>query len=449
MKKEQGHIDICLGLQWGDEGKGKIVDYLARKYDIVARFQGGPNAGHTLYYNGKKIVLHNLPSGILHDHVKNLIGPGCVVNPTTLLEEIKNAAEILGLSPSDIKQRVFVSKHAFIIHPYHQYLDKAIEKAKGGASVGTTGKGIGPVYSDIKDRIAIRFGDVCSDSTPPSRAFAKFESQVLEELEFYVKKYQYSLVGNHERLDELKQFYASLDELKNWVTFIDTFWLQDQLDAGKNVLAEGAQGTMLDNNFGCYPMVTSSNTVAGAAPVGLGVPMKYFRKTIGVIKWYTTKVGEGEFPSEIDDEKIHKALQDAGQERGATTGRPRRCGWLDIPQLLYALRINGVNELIITKVDINPLKNVEIVTHYEINGKPTTEFPFNLDDIEATRSYVTNLAWKKEEGKSLLDNDFRIYFNFVRGQMDGEMGKPNVRITHISTGPGRDDIEEVGKSLFI
>ena len=440
MTKKIGYVDIGIGLQWGDEGKGKIVDFLAKDYDIVARFQGGPNAGHTLWYESKKIVLHNTPSGILYEHVKNFIGPGCVVNPTTLLEEIKNVSKILGITPEKMKQRLFISKHAFIIHPYHQYLDKAMEKAKGNNSVGTTGKGIGPVYSDIKDRIAFRFGDFYNNKNfTTSPQIARFSQQALNELNFYAVKYEYQLPNFNEMALDVQNFFKSLKELESLITFVDVFWLEDQIISGSKVLAEGAQGTMLDNNFGCYSMVTASNTISGIAPVGLGVPIKYFRKTIGITKWYTTKVGGGEFPSRITDPLIEKKLQDAGEEVGATTGRSRMCGWLDIPQLKYALRINAIDELIITKVDINPLEEVEIISSYVVNGNNTREFPFTTNLIEKTMSHCMKIQWKLLPAEqSIFETDLMIYLNYIK---EAIKDLP-VKISFISHGPNRDDVTE-------
>ncbi len=437
---QTGYVDIYLGLQWGDEGKGKIVDYFAKDYDIVARFQGGPNAGHTLWYKQQKLILHNLPSGILHDRVKNFIGPGCVVNPVTLLAEIRTAAELLGVFAYEMQFRIFISHNTFIIHPLHQFLDKAIECSKGNNSVGTTGKGIGPAYADIKDRIAFRFGDFeLTKDFFSSPAYVAFVESVTKELEFYADEYGYS-VPEITNINQVElEFKNAIRELLKCTTFVDTFWLEAKLRDGQNVLAEGAQGTMLDNNFGCYPMVTSSNTVAGTAPVGLGVPMKYFRKTVGIAKWYTTKVGSGEFPSEIKDEEIQALLQEAGQEVGATTGRKRRCGWFDIPQIRYALQINGVDELIITKVDINPLQEVEIVNMYKVNGEGIKTFPFSIDQIEAVSSFGLNMKWSLEEGVPLLETDLRLYLGYINDQVKN-LG---VTISHISYGPNRDDVIEV------
>lgn len=432
-----GWVDIVLGLQWGDEGKGKIVDYLAPNYGIVARFQGGPNAGHTLWHKGKKLVLHNLPSGILHDKVWNFIGPGCVVDPTVLLSEIKDACEILETNLS-IKDRIFVSKHAFVVHPLHKWLDKAIEHAKGRHGVGTTGKGIGPTYSDIKDRIAFRFGDLLGNTNFfISSQYMDLEETLWKELKFYSKEYGYVLPEKEESDKAIDYFKYNILDLSMYVNFVDLFWLQDQLDQGKDVLAEGAQGTMLDNNFGCYPMVTSSNTIAGAASVGLGVPMKYFGKTIGVAKWYTTKVGEGIFPSEIKDEHIQNLLQEAGQEVGATTGRKRKCGWLDIPQLLYALRINDVDELIITKVDINPLDEVKVLSSY-LEDQHIDDFPFDISTVKEFTAFRSHKSWKMSSDDSELVAELKLYLKYIEMRIEGH--GLQTEITMVSHGPKRDDI---------
>lgn len=438
-----GYVDILIGLQWGDEGKGKIVDWLVYKYkyDIVARFQGGPNAGHTLWCDAvTKIVLHTLPSGILNSFVKNFIGPGVVVCPTIFLKEIQNVSKILNLTQDQTRERIFVSKQAFLIHPYHKYLDVAIEKFKDKDSQGTTGRGIGPSYAGVKDRTNFRFGDFLAvpDFFNTAR-YIKFENSMRKVLEFYVQNYSYEMPDQEKMDKDLQDYKESLVELVNYVTFVDGFWLLNQILDGKKVLAEGAQGTMLDNNFGCYNNVTSSNTIAGGAPVGLGVPMKYFRKTIGVIKWYTTKVGGGEFPSEIFDSEIQALMQRAGGEVGATTGRPRRVGWLDIPQLRYALRINDVDELIITKVDINPLDTVEVVSSYVVNGKHTRDFPFDISEIEKTISDNLNITWRYEAGVPIIRTGLGLYLNYIKNQISDL----DVKITHVSVGPGRDDLEEV------
>ncbi len=445
MEDKKGFIDICLGLQWGDEGKGKIVDYLAKDYDIVARFQGGPNAGHTLWHGNDKIVLHNLPSGILHEHVKNFIGPGCVVDPQTLLQEINSVRILLNYPLERMKELVYLSKNAFVIHPLHKLLDRAIENSKGENKVGTTGKGIGTSYAGIKNRTNFRFGDFLlkNETFIDSDFYHNFMKDLSEEIIFHDKDFAEHLNSSAIK-NALLDFEFGLAQLTEFVTPVDTFWLEDQIISGKKVLAEGAQGTMLDNNFGCYPMVTSSNTIAGAAPVGLGVPMKYFRKTIGVCKWYTTKVGEGDFPSEIDSDDLAHLMREAGGEVGATTGRPRRIGWFDVPQMNYAIRLNAVDELIITKVDINPFEKVEVVSSYvvgfyEDEEHTTCMFPFDTLEIRSVIRHCLKMKWQRfDDETSMLHSDFALYLNYLKNQLDR-----NVKITHISVGPYRNDIEEV------
>lgn len=433
MNSTTGFFDICLGLQWGDEGKGKIVDYLAKDYNIVARFQGGPNAGHTLWYENEKIILHNLPSGILHRHVKNFIGPGCVVKPVTLLEEITLVTKTLGLSQSAMKQRIYVSEQAFVIHPMYEWLDKAIECSKGSSGVGTTGKGIGPTYAAIKNRVALRFADVMKKDFFSSQENWDFIEHCNNELSFYRDTYGYVLPTPDEITETLTNFQTSIKQLEAYVNFVDCFWLKNKLELHEKVLAEGAQGTMLDNNFGCYPMVTSSNTIAGAAPVGLGVSMKYFRKTIGVFKWYTTKVGSGLFPSRIMDEEIENLLQEAGGEIGATTGRKRMCGWLDLVQMNYAIRINDVDELIMTKVDINPLKEIQVIEKYDVHyfGKTTT-FPVDLSTIREAMPGTLKQSWNFDK-QNPLALGLGLYVAHIESQT-------RVKITHMSYGPNREDI---------
>ncbi len=427
----RGKVDICVGLQWGDEGKGKIVDYLAKDYQIVGRSQGGPNAGHTLWYEGQRLILHNLPSGILHQDVLNFIGPGCVIDPLSLINEIKDAAQVLGERTGDLKERIFLSKHAFLITPFHRYLDKAIEVSKGATSVGTTGRGIGPAYMDVKSRLGVRIGD-------PEKPWNQIYEFYMKLLHFYSTKYGYVMPEVQKIIEDFENFKEATQSLNNYVNFVDQFWLQNNLDAGMNVLAEGAQGTMLDNNFGCYPMVTSSNTIASAVPLGLGIPMKYIGKIYGVIKWYTTKVGEGIFPSEIEDKDIQNLLQEAGGEIGATTGRARKCGWLDMPQIIHAIRLNDVNELIITKVDINPLKKISVVEDYFSDDEIINVFSFKQESFQKQlRNF--NADWSSYQGSEVLKSNFGFYLNYIENAVQ----RLGVKVSYISHGPGRDDITKL------
>ena len=365
-------VDLILGLQWGDEGKGKIVDVLTQKYDIIARFQGGPNAGHTLEFEGIKHVLHTIPSGIFHPKAVNVIGNGVVIDPIILKKEM----EALAPFNINLKEKLLISRKAHLILPTHRLLDAASETSKGKAKIGSTLKGIGPTYMDKTGRNGLRIGDIeLSDFEQKYRALAdKHEAMI----GYYGVDIQYNL-------PELeKDFFEAINYLKK-LSFIDSeeYFYQAQKQ-GKKILAEGAQGSMLDVDFGTYPFVTSSNTTAAGACTGLGVAPNQIKNTIGIFKAYTTRVGSGPFPTELFDETGEKIGQ-IGREVGATTGRKRRCGWLDLVALKYAVRISGVTELIMMKADVlSGFETLKVCTAYLYQGKEISHLPYNIEAVSYT-----------------------------------------------------------------
>lgn len=416
-------LDILLGLQWGDEGKGKVVDVLTPDYHVIARFQGGPNAGHTLEFNGFKHVLHIIPSGIFHPDKINIIGNGVVIDPVIFKKEIEDL-EKMGAKPI---QNLLISKKAHLILPTHRLLDAAFESKKGDQKIGSTLKGIGPTYTDKTARVGMRVLDLLS---------LDFQSK-------YSK-----LIDNHkDQLDKLGFDYSSqLPEMeKEWIESIETlkkftcidseYEVNQYLFEGKTVLAEGAQGTLLDVDFGSYPFVTSSNTVAAGAFTGLGVAPGKSGKVIGIVKAYCTRVGSGPFPTELFDETGEK-LRKQGFEFGATTGRPRRCGWLDLVALKYSVMINGVTEIVLTKADVmNNFDTIQVCTAYKINGEITDRFPAEIDaPIEPV--YQSFKGWKSNitdiKNYDNLPDAFKTYIEFI----EKEIG---VRISIVSTGPDRSE----------
>jgi adenylosuccinate synthase len=376
-------VDVLLGLQWGDEGKGKIVDVLTPQYDIIARFQGGPNAGHTLEFEGHKHVLHTIPSGIFRDNVMNVIGNGVVIDPVIFQKELEKLAPY----KLDIKSRLLISKKAHLILPTHRLLDQASEHAKGHDKIGSTLKGIGPTYMDKTGRNGLRVGDIF--------------------LPNFKEKYD-SLVAKHVgMLKHYEGFSYDLSELEGpWMEGIDVLKGLDAIDseqyfyearkAGKKILAEGAQGTMLDIDFGTYPFVTSSNTVTAGTCTGLGVPPNSIGKVIGIFKAYCTRVGSGPFPTELLGE-VGEEIRTEGREFGATTGRPRRCGWIDLPALRYAIMINGVTELSMMKADILSIfEEIEVCTHYIVDGEKMDYLPYDIANMTCTPVYEKLKGWKTD-----------------------------------------------------
>jgi adenylosuccinate synthase len=419
-------VDVLLGLQWGDEGKGKIVDFLAAKYDVIARFQGGPNAGHTLYVNGEKVVLHTIPSGVFQPHCHNLIGNGVVIDPITLQQEIERIQTI----QPDLLQRLYVSQRAHLILPTHRALDAASEAAKGKSKIGSTLKGIGPAYMDKTGRNGLRVGDILS----PEFA-AKYEAIKNKHLQML---HQYSELPDWEAWE--MPFLAAIEKMRALQIVNAEYWLDNHLKNGKTVLAEGAQGSMLDIDFGTYPYVTSSNTIAAGVCNGLGVAPARIGEVYGISKAYCTRVGSGPFPTELPDE-TGEALRKAGNEFGATTGRPRRCGWIDLVALRYAVMLSGVTKLILTKADVMDSFNpVKAATAYTINGAATQEFPYDICDTALTPVYQELSGWAKPislcKTYEELPQSFKDYCTFVAQYL-------GTKISYVSNGTGRDQLLEM------
>ncbi len=415
-------VDVILGLQWGDEGKGKIVDYLADKYDIIARFQGGPNAGHTLYIEGKKYVLHTIPSGIFREGKINYIGNGVVIDPITLLKEIEN----LEAQNIPIKDRLVISKRANLILPTHKILDAASEASKGSSKIGSTLKGIGPTYMDKTGRNGLRIGDILQDDFMVKYELLK--SKHLQLLQVY--NFDFEL----EEAEE--QWFEAIEKLKTYQQVESVYYINEALKSGKRILAEGAQGSMLDIDFGTYPFVTSSNTITAAVCTGLGISPQNIGDVIGITKAYCTRVGSGPFPSELEDE-VGEKLRKEGAEFGATTGRPRRCGWIDLPALNYTCIINGVTKLVITKADIlNAFDEFGVCTQYKIDGSETNELPFDMVNrkIEPVNAYFK--SWGNIDSTKALPQELQDYVAYLEKYL-------NTKVSMVSNGPGREQLIEL------
>lgn len=415
-------VDLLLGLQWGDEGKGKIVDVFTSKYDIVARFQGGPNAGHTLVFNGQKHVLHTIPSGIFHENTINIVGNGVVIDPVIFKKELDK----LDLQNVNYKKSLLISRKAHIILPTHRLLDAASEAAKGKAKIGSTLKGIGPTYMDKTGRNGIRVGDIeLTDWKDKYRALAdKHEAMIA----FYNVDIQYDL-------KELEtEFFNAVDTLKS-LQFIDSEEYIYQAQQGKKtILAEGAQGSLLDIDFGTYPYVTSSNTTAAGACTGLGVPPSAIGEVFGIFKAYTTRVGSGPFPTELFD-SYGETMGRVGQEFGATTGRPRRCGWLDLVTLKYSCRINGVTQLIMMKGDVlSGFDQLKVCTAYNYKGDTISHLPYNIEEQNVTPIYTELKGWQADltamNSADELPKEFNDYVAFLENELQ-------IPITIVSVGPDR------------
>ncbi|RTL50532.1 MAG: adenylosuccinate synthase [Sphingobacteriales bacterium] len=416
-------VDVILGLQWGDEGKGKIVDYFAPHYDVVARFQGGPNAGHTLYVNGKKVVLHQIPSGIFHQNAVNIIGNGVVLDPVILKKE----CDIVASFGIDYRKNLFISQRTNLILPTHRALDKASEMQKGDSKIGSTLKGIGPAYMDKTGRNAIRVGDLFHKN---------FTSQ-------YIKlrlKHQ-KLLDNFNFNEDIsaweEEFFEALEFLKTLNIVNGEYFINHQIAQGKKVLAEGAQGSMLDIDFGTFPFVTSSSTISAGVCTGLGVAPRQINEVYGVTKAYCTRVGSGPFPTELQDEN-GELLRKIGNEFGATTGRPRRCGWIDLVALRYACMINGVTKVVMTKSDVlDSFTDLQACTAYEINGKQTDEVPFQMMQEQITPLYRHFKGWNtnitKMKDAAALPENMSTYIAFINQYI----GAP---VKFVSNGPEREQI---------
>jgi adenylosuccinate synthase len=413
-------VDVLLGLQWGDEGKGKIVDVLAPKYDVVARFQGGPNAGHTLEFDGIKHVLHQIPSGIFRDSTKNVIGNGVVLDPIVFRTEI----EKLQKYNLNVKSNLFISKKATLILPTHRLLDQAQEKAKGDNKIGSTLKGIGPTYQDKIGRQGLRVGDILSDSF-----LDKFRK--LTAIHFNILK-DHDIQYNWTDLE--KQFLDSIGFLKEFKLIESEYFLNDELKKGSSILAEGAQGSLLDIDFGSYPFVTSSNTVSAGACTGLGIAPRHIGEVYGIFKAYSTRVGSGPFPTELLDEQ-GELMRKQGNEFGSTTGRPRRCGWIDLPSLKYSIMINGVTQLLMMKADVlNIFPTIKICTNYRLkDGSVTNMLPYELVNERITPIYTEIKGWNTSLS-GISDISMPLELSQYIDYLQTELGVP---ITLISTGPDR------------
>ena len=417
-------VDILLGLQWGDEGKGKIVDVLAPKYGVVARFQGGPNAGHTLEFDGNKHVLHQIPSGIFRPDCLNIIGNGVVLDPIIFKKEIDGLAKY-GL---DLKKNLQISKKTALIIPSHRLLDAASEKAKGDAKIGSTLKGIGPTYSDKVARQGLRLGDVLSPN------FRKKYDDLLTKHKQILDFYEYPA----DLQEAENEFFAALEFIKGFQLVDSEYVIQNQLAQGERILAEGAQGSLLDIDFGSYPFVTSSSTTAAGVCSGLGVAPSKVGEVFGIFKAYCTRVGSGPFPTELLDE-VGEEMRKEGREFGSTTGRPRRCGWLDLPALKYSILLNGVTQLIMMKVDVLSIfDEIQICTHYRLpDGSLTDQMPFDLCEEEVTPVYRTFTGWKEDLSTYRQYDEIpaalKEYVEFIESEV-------NVPITLISTGPDRESL---------
>ena len=423
-------VDVLLGLQWGDEGKGKVVDVLTPRYDIVTRFQGGPNAGHTLEFDGQKYVLRSIPSGIFQGGKVNIIGNGVVLDPLLFMKEALELAQ----SGHDLTKRLFISKKAHLILPTHRLLDKANEAAKGKAKIGTTGKGIGPTYTDKVSRNGLRVGDILDDFEAKYAAAKQRHIEMIEGLnDLAIKKGGEAV--SFDGLNELEQeWMQGIEYLKNF-QFIDSeHVINNMLKEGKSLLCEGAQGSLLDVDFGSYPFVTSSNTVCAGACTGLGIAPNKIGEVFGIFKAYCTRVGSGPFPTELFDETGAK-IRAIGHEYGAVTGRERRCGWIDLVALRYTIMLNGVTQLIMMKSDVlDTFPTIKACTSYKVNGVETREFPFSIDEgIEP--QYVEIPGWNTDLTKCKSEADFPKEFKDYIAFLEKELETP---ITILSVGPDRD-----------
>ncbi len=420
-------VDVILGLQWGDEGKGKIVDYLADKYDLVCRFQGGPNAGHTIKFDGKKYVLHTIPSGILRPSITNIIGNGVVLDPITMVKEM----EALTDSGIEFASRLYISRKAHLILPTHRYLDAASEASKGISKIGSTLKGIGPTYMDKTGRNGLRVGDL--ESADFDAKYRAIKEKHLGLLQLY-PEVAFDLDGEETR------FFECIEIIKKLKFINSEYVVNEAIASGKRILAEGAQGSMLDIDFGTYPFVTSSNTISAGVCSGLGIAPNKIREVIGIAKAYCTRVGSGPFPTELDNETGEK-LRRIGSEFGATTGRPRRCGWIDIPQLAYTIMLNGVTQVIITKMDIlDEFETIEVATAYGYDGIISTELPFDIVDKVIAPQYKQYEGWHQSlEGFTTFDSMPEKAKSYVRS-LESHLG---TKISMISTGPEREKLYNV------
>ena len=416
-------VDVLLGLQWGDEGKGKIVDFFAPHYDIIARFQGGPNAGHTLYIKGEKIVLHQIPSGIFHENTTNLIGNGVVLDAVTLKKEYDKVAAF-GV---DGKKNLFISERTHLILPTHRALDKASELSKGNEKIGSTLKGIGPAYMDKTGRNGLRVGDLLDKNFTTQYIKLRLKHQRLLD----------SFGFNEDISEWEEEFFEAIEFMRSLKIVNGEYFINEKIAAGKKVLAEGAQGSMLDVDFGTFPFVTSSNTISAGVCTGLGVAPQKIKDVIGVSKAYCTRVGSGPFPTELHDETGER-LRKIGNEFGATTGRPRRCGWIDLVALNFACMVNGVTKIVMTKADVlDAFEELAVCTSYGIDGKQEKSVPYQLNKVSIDPSYKKFTGWMTDISKIKQHADLpaamKVYIDFINQYL-------GVPVTHISNGPERDQL---------
>ncbi len=416
-------VDVILGLQWGDEGKGKIVDYFAKNYDVIARFQGGPNAGHTLYVDGKKIVLHQIPSGIFHEDKVNLIGNGVVLDAITLKRECDNVAAF-GV---DYKKNLFISERTHLILPTHRALDKASELSKGNEKIGSTLKGIGPAYMDKTGRNGLRVGNLLDKSFTTDYIKLRMKHQ--------------RLLDNFNFQEDInaweEEFFEAMEFLREFKIVNGEYFINEKIQKGQRVLAEGAQGSMLDVDFGTFPYVTSSNTISAGVCTGLGIAPQKIKEVFGISKAYCTRVGSGPFPTELLDE-TGEQLRKTGNEFGSTTGRPRRCGWIDLVALQFACMINGVTQIIMTKADIlDELAELKVCNAYKINGEEKNYVPFQMNKGNLEPVYKSFPGWQKDitamTDFSALPDEMKTYVDYLNTFL-------GVPVKYISNGPGRDQL---------
>ncbi len=423
-------VDVLLGLQWGDEGKGKIVDVLTPQYDIIARFQGGPNAGHTLQIEGDKHVLHTIPSGIFHPEKINIIGNGVIADPYILSQELAKLVA-KGVNP---RLNLLISKRAHLILPTHRMLDAAYEQAMGAGKIGSTLKGIGPCYTDKTARYGLRFGDILAPDF--SEKYNNLKQRHLKILASYDFDHQVQHIDKVTFIEYEKNWFTAVEELRSFPLIDSELFINKALAEGKSVLAEGAQGSLLDVDFGSYPYVTSSNTITAGVCSGLGVPPSAIGKVFGVFKAYCTRVGSGPFPTELFD-ATGENLRDQGKEFGSTTGRPRRCGWLDLPALRYAIMLNGVTDLVMMKSDVmNEFETINICTGYEVNGQTVQDLTYETLSNPVNPLYESFFGWKQNLHGINDFNQLPAKLKEYTGFIEKTVGLP-VKI--LSSGPGREE----------
>lgn len=428
-------VDILLGLQWGDEGKGKLVDVLTPRYDIIARFQGGPNAGHTLEFEGTKHVLHTIPSGIFHAHVTNLVGNGVVIDPVVFAKEI----DALVAKQVPVRERLLISRKAHVIVPTHRLLDRASEASKGEGKIGSTLKGIGPSYMDKTGRNGLRIGDLMSEDF-----MSRYETLKLKHLHL-LKGFEEHFTADVAELQSMEEEFMRGVQVIRELTIVDSeHYINKALKDGKRILAEGAQGSLLDIDFGTYPFVTSSNTVAAGACTGLGIAPNRIGEVIGIFKAYTTRVGGGPFPTELND-ATGEAMRKVGNEFGSTTGRARRCGWIDLPAMRYACMINGVTQLIMMKADVlSQFDTIRVCTHYSTVQGDTIDLPFDISPSQVQPVYDDLKGWSVDLTSMREESSLPVELSEYIAYLETRLETP---ITVVSVGPDRKQTIERARAI--